>query len=120
MSEYRRETQVGRSEFLRRTGALGIAGAAVLGYPLLEARAVDAVPLRPPADVIAAGGGATVKVGHIDGFSGVYAAASESQQTGLKAAFDIAMKKNNRIKYQIVLGDDESNPAAGTNEAKRL
>ena len=120
MSEFRRESEVGRSEFLRRTGALGIAGAAALGFPLLETRPVGAAPLRPPADVIAAGGGATVKIGHIDGFSGVYAAASESQQTGLKAAVDIAMKKNNRIKYNIVLGDDASKPAVGTNEAKRL
>ncbi|MBV8601211.1 MAG: ABC transporter substrate-binding protein [Candidatus Eremiobacteraeota bacterium] len=120
MSELRRESDVARSEFLRRTGALGVAGAAALGFPLLETREVGAVPLAPPPDVIAAGGGATVKIGHIDGFSGVYAAASESQQTGLKAALEIAMKKNNRIKYQIVLGDDASKPAVGTNEAKRL
>ena len=83
MSEYRRESEVGRSEFLRRTGVLGIAGASALGFPLLETRAVGAVPLLPPADVIAAGGGATVKIGHIDGFSGVYAAASRIAATSV-------------------------------------
>ncbi|MDB5093063.1 MAG: amino acid/amide transporter substrate-binding protein family, partial [Candidatus Eremiobacteraeota bacterium] len=71
-------------------------------------------------DVIAAGGGATIKIGHIDGFSGVYAAASQSQQHGLEVAVAEAMKKNNRIKYEIVKGDDASKPANGTTEAKRL
>jgi len=109
-----------RREFLRRTGALGIAGAAALGYPLLETRAVGAAPLLPPRDVIAAGGGATVKIGHLDGFSGVYASASQSQQLGLEVAVEQAMKKNSRIKYVIVKGDDKSTPADGTTEARRL
>ena len=120
MAEYRRESDVGRKEFLRRTGALGIAGASVLGFPLLETREVGAAPVPPAKDVIAAGGGATVKVGHVDSFSGVYAAAGESQHTGLQAAFDIAMKKNNRVKYQLIRGDDASKPATGVNEEKRL
>jgi len=120
MPEFRREADVARSEFLRRTGALGIAGATVLGYPLLESRPVGAGPIAPPKDVIAAGGGATIKVGHVDSFSGVYAAAGESQHTGLEAAFDIAMKKNNRIRYVLVRGDDASKPATGVNEATRL
>ncbi|MBV8424706.1 MAG: ABC transporter substrate-binding protein [Candidatus Eremiobacteraeota bacterium] len=120
MPEMRRETDVARSEFLRRTGALGIAGAAALGFPLLETRSVDAEALPPPKDVIAAGGGATIKIGHVDSFSGVYAAAGESQQTGLEAALENAMKKNNRIKYVLVRGDDASKPATGVNEEKRL
>jgi branched-chain amino acid transport system substrate-binding protein len=111
---------VARKEFLRRTGALGIAGAAALGFPLLETRAAGASSLLPPRDVIAAGGGATIKIGHVDGFSGVYASASESQQLGLEVALDEAMKKNSRIKYVIVKGDDASKPAVGTTEAKRL
>jgi branched-chain amino acid transport system substrate-binding protein len=109
-----------RSEFLRRTGALGIAGAATLGFPLLETRVAGAAPLAPARDVIAAGGGATVKIGHIDGFSGVYAAASESQQTGLQLAVDEANRKNSRVQFQIARGDDTSAPAVGSNEAKRL
>ncbi len=102
MPEFRREADVPRSEFLRRTGALGIAGATALGFPLLETRPIGAAPLPPAKEVIAAGGGATIKIGHVDSFSGVYAAAGESQQTGLEAALDIAMKKNNRIKYVLV------------------
>ncbi len=109
-----------RGEFLRRTGALGIAGAAALGYPLLETRAAGSAPLLPPRDTIAAGGGATVKIGHIDGFSGVYASASQSQQIGMEVAVEQAMKKNSRIKYVIVKGDDANAPATGTTEARRL
>jgi branched-chain amino acid transport system substrate-binding protein len=109
-----------RREFLRRTGALGIAGAASLGYPLLETRVAGAAPLLPARDVIAAGGGATIKIGHVDGFSGVYAAASQSQQIGLEIACEAAMKKNSRIKYVILKGDDAAAPATGSTEARRL
>jgi branched-chain amino acid transport system substrate-binding protein len=109
-----------RSEFLRRTGALGIAGAAALGYPLLETRVAGASALAPPRDTIAAGGGATIKFGHVDGFSGVYAAASQSQQDGLQLAVDEANKKNSRVQFTILRGDDTAQPAVGSNEAKRL
>jgi branched-chain amino acid transport system substrate-binding protein len=120
MYDDKAEKELARSEFLRRTGALGIAGAAALGFPLLETRPAGALPLAPAKDTIAAGGGVTIKIGHIDGFSGVYAAASESQQAGLQAAVDAANKKNSRIQWQIVRGDDASQPAIGSNEAKRL
>jgi branched-chain amino acid transport system substrate-binding protein len=111
-----------RAHFLRRTGAIGIgvAGAASLGFALLETRAAGAAPLAPARDVIAAGGGATVKIGHVDGFSGVYAAASESQQTGLTLAMDEANKKNSRVTFEMVRGDDANQPAVGSTEAKRL
>jgi branched-chain amino acid transport system substrate-binding protein len=109
-----------RRAFLRRTGALGIAGAAALGFPLAETRSAGAAPVLPPRDVIAAGGGATIKIGHIDGFSGVYASASASQELGLELALEQAMKKNSRIKYVIVKGDDASAPATGSTEARRL
>jgi len=116
----KRDQVPSRSEFLRRTGALGIAGAATLGFPLLETRIAGAAPLAPARDIIAAGGGATVKIGHIDGFSGVYAAASESQQSGMQLAIDEANRKNSRIRYEIVRGDDTNQPAVGSTEAKRL
>ncbi|MEA2663845.1 MAG: branched-chain amino acid transport system substrate-binding protein [Candidatus Eremiobacteraeota bacterium] len=115
-----RPDAVGRKEFLRRTGALGIAGAAALGFPLLETRAAGAAPLLPPKDVIAAGGGATIKIGHVDGFSGVYAAASNSQHHGMEVAVAEAMRKNNRVKFELVKGDDANAAATGTTEAKRL
>jgi branched-chain amino acid transport system substrate-binding protein len=120
MDDHIPSTSVARSEFLRRTGALGIAGAAALGFPLLETRPVGAAPLAPPRDVIAAGGGATIKIGHVDGFSGVYASASQSQAYGLETAIAEAMKKNSRIKYEIVRGDDANKPDIGGTEAKRL
>jgi branched-chain amino acid transport system substrate-binding protein len=120
MDDQRTETSVERKEFLRRTGALGIAGAAALGFPLLETRIAGAAPLPPPRDVIAAGGGATVKIGHVDGFSGVYAAASQSQQHGMEVAVAEQMRKSNRVKFEIVKGDDANKAATGTTEAKRL
>src|SRR5471030_1012722 len=120
MDDQRPDSSVDRAEFMRRTGALGIAGAAALGFPLLETRAAGAAPLAPARDVIAAGGGATVKIGHIDGFSGVYASASQSQQCGIEAAIENAMKKSSRIKYQIVKGDDTNAAGVGGTEAKRL
>jgi branched-chain amino acid transport system substrate-binding protein len=120
MDDHRPDTSVDRKEFLRRTGALGIAGATALGFPLLETRIAGASPLLPARDVIAAGGGATVKIGHIDGFSGVYAAASQSQHHGMQVAIAEATKKNSRIKYELLQGDDASKAAQGTTEAKRL
>ena len=120
MDDHRPDSSVDRKEFLRRTGALGIAGASALGFPLLEMRPAGAARLLPPRDVIAAGGGATIKIGHVDGFSGVYAAASQSQQHGMEVAIAEVMKKNSRIKYEIIKGDDASNAATGTTEAKRL
>ncbi len=120
MDDHRLDATVGRKEFLRRTGALGIAGAASLGFPLLETRAAGAAPLLPPKDVIAAGGGATIKIGHVDGFSGVYAAASNSQHHGMEVAVAQAMRKNNRVKFELVKGDDANAAATGTTEAKRL
>ena len=38
MDDHRQDASVDRNEFFRRTGALGIAGAAALGFPLLESR----------------------------------------------------------------------------------
>jgi branched-chain amino acid transport system substrate-binding protein len=120
MDDHRPDSSVDRKEFLRRTGALGIAGASALGFPLLEMRPAGAARLLPPRDVIAAGGGATVKIGHIDSFSGVYAAAAASQHHGMEVAVAQAMKKSNRIKYELIKGDDASVPATGSTETKRL
>jgi|HubBroStandDraft_1064217.scaffolds.fasta_scaffold04202_3 branched-chain amino acid transport system substrate-binding protein len=120
MDDHRSDTAVDRKEFLRRTGALGLAGAATLGFPLLETRAAGAAPLAPARDVIAAGGNVTVKIGHVDSFSGVYANAGASQQLGLQLAIDTANKKNSRIQYVIVQGDDQTKPAIGETESKRL
>jgi branched-chain amino acid transport system substrate-binding protein len=120
MDDHRPDSSVDRKEFLRRTGALGIAGAAALGFPLLETRAAGAAPLLPPRDVIAAGGGATIKIGHVDSFSGVYASASASQHHGMEVAAAELMRKNNRIKIELLKGDDTAKPAVGTTETKRL
>ena len=120
MDDHHLDAAVDRKEFLRRTGARGRAGAATLGFPLLETRAAGAAPLAPARDVIAAGGSVTVKIGHVDSFSGVYANAGASQQLGLQLAIDQANKKNSRIQYVIIQGDDQTKPAIGETESKRL
>lgn len=112
-----------RVEFCRRAGRLGlaVAGAAALGFPLLESRRVDAQPLVPPKDVIAAGGGATIKIGHIDGFTGLYAAAALAQSTGLQQAVDDATRRfGGRVTFEVLRGDDTSTPIIGKYEAQRL
>jgi len=121
MQDDKLKPEVSRNEFLRRTGALGVAGAAYLGYPLLEARPLDARPLPPAKDVIAAmGPSVRIKIGHVDSFSGVYAAAGASQATGIKLAIAEANKRNSRVQFDYIRGDDASKPDIGSNEAKRL
>ncbi len=121
MQDDQLKPEVSRNEFLRRTGALGVAGAAYLGYSLLEAPPLDARPLPPAKDVIAAMGPAVrIKIGHVDSFSGVYAAAGASQATGIKLAIAEANKRNSRVQFDYVRGDDASKPDIGSNEAKRL
>lgn len=112
-----------RAEFCRRAGRLGLAaaGAAALGFPLLEPHRVDAGPREPPKDIIAAGGGATIKIGHIDGFTGLYAAAALAQSTGLEQAVDDATRSfGGRVTFEVLRGDDTSTPIIGKYEARRL
>jgi branched-chain amino acid transport system substrate-binding protein len=105
-----------RREFLRRTGALGIAGASALGFSLIEPPHGLASPPRTVAAVPAV----TVKLGYMDGFSGVYAGTAAAQFQGFQAGVAAAQKKNARVRFDIVTGDDTSSLAVGSNEVKRL
>lgn len=120
VSPHQRPEGLARAEFLRRTGALGIAGAAALGFVLPETRAAHAAPLPPVRDTIAAAGGAVIRIGHIEGFSGFNSAASESQSSGLLLAIEEANARNSRVRFEIVRGDDTNDPGVGVSEARRL
>jgi len=111
-----------RDEFCRRAGRLGlaVAGAATLGFTLLESRRAGAEAPKAP-NTIAAAGGATIKIGHIDGFTGLYAAAALAQSTGLQQAVDDANRKYaGRLTFEVLRGDDTSTPIIGKYEAQRL
>jgi branched-chain amino acid transport system substrate-binding protein len=108
-----------RAAFLRRGGALGIAGAAALGFPLLDAPQV--APLFPLAKrIFAPTGKAVVRIGHIEGFSGYMADAAYSQSSGMQLAVEEANKRNSRVRFELVKGDDLNDAAAGVSEAQRL
>jgi branched-chain amino acid transport system substrate-binding protein len=108
-----------RAGFLRRAGALGVAGAAALGFPLPAApqRAEAAPSVRK---IVAVTGKAVVRIGHIEGFSGYNAAAAYSQSSGMQLAIEEANKRNSRVRFELVKGDDLNDVTAGLSEARRL
>ena len=112
-----------RASFCRRAGRLGLAAASAtaLGFSLLKRPRADAAPVIAPKDVLAASGRATIKIGHIDGFTGLYAAAAVAQSTGLQQAVDEANRSyGGRFSFEVVRGDDTSTPIIGKYEAQRL
>jgi len=110
---------VSRAAFLRRSGALGIAGAAALGFPLLEEPHV-ARAASPSRKIVAATGKAVVRIGHIEGFSGYMADTAYSQSSGMQLAVEEANKRNSRVRFELVKGDDLNDATAGLSEAQRL
>lgn len=110
---------VSRAAFLRRSGALGIAGAAALGFPLFEESQV-ARASSLPKKIVAATGKAVVRIGHIEGFSGYMADSAYSQSSGMQLAVEEANKRNSRVRFELVKGDDLNDAAAGLSEAQRL
>jgi branched-chain amino acid transport system substrate-binding protein len=111
--------QVSRADFLRRAGALGIAGAAALGFPLLETPRVTSVSAAPK-EIVAATGKAVVRIGHIEGFSGYGAVAAYSQSSGMELAIEEENNRNSRVRFELVKGDDLNDVTAGFSEARRL
>jgi branched-chain amino acid transport system substrate-binding protein len=89
-----------RSVFLQAAG-----GAATIG----------ALPLYTTA----AGTAATVKIGFLDSFSGVFSDLAAYQKLAAQLALD-EVNRRGRIKYELVFGDDASKPATATTEARRL
>jgi branched-chain amino acid transport system substrate-binding protein len=91
-----------RSTFLTSTAA-GAAGA-----------------LAVPRFTLAAGPAATVKIGFLESFSGVFTDQGSVHRLGADLAIADFNKKSGRVKYEFVYGDDGSKPATATTEARRL
>ncbi len=67
----------------------------------------------------ALGRGATVKIGYVDSFSGVFSDLAGASRVGVDIAL-ADMNRRGRVKYELVYGDDTSKPATATTEGRRL
>jgi len=72
-----------------------------------------------PRPSLAAGPAATVKIGFLDSFSGVFSDIAAYHKTGALLALADA-NKTGRVKYEFSYGDDTSKPAVAITEAQRL
>lgn len=95
-----------RAEFFRSGAATALGIAAAVSPPLRKsAFAADK---------------AVIRVGYIDSFSGYNAATAYSQSSGMHLALEEANKRNSRVRFEVVQGDDMNDSSVGLNEAKRL
>jgi branched-chain amino acid transport system substrate-binding protein len=83
---------------------------------IAAAGSVAAVPSFAAATFAA---GATVRIGLLDSYSGVFSDIAGYQKLGAQIALDEANARG-RVKYEFVFGDDASSPQIGTTEARRL
>jgi len=72
-----------------------------------------------PRFALAAGPGATVKIGFLDSFSGVFSDLGAYHKAGALLALADA-NRSGRVKYEFAMGDDGSKPSIATTEARRL
>ncbi|MFN2460341.1 MAG: ABC transporter substrate-binding protein [Candidatus Velthaea sp.] len=72
-----------------------------------------------PRFTLAAGNAATVKIGFIESFSGVFSDLGNVHRQGALLALEDA-NRSGRVKYEFVFADDASKPATATTEARRL
>lgn len=85
----------------------------------LAAGATAALSAGAPRFTLAAGPAATVKVGFLDSFSGVFSDLAAYHKAGAQLALDDANRAG-RVKFEFVYGDDASKPASASTEARRL
>lgn len=88
-------------------------------HTFLTTAAASAAVAAAPRYTLAAGKAATVKVGFLDSFSGVFADIAGYHKAGAELALADANKKG-RVTYELAYGDDNSNPARANTEAQRL
>jgi branched-chain amino acid transport system substrate-binding protein len=86
----------------------------------LSTAAAAGTALAAPRYTLAAGTAATVKIGMLESFSGVFSDLGGVHKIGAQLALADQNKSSSRVKFELVFGDDGSNPAAGTTEARRL
>jgi branched-chain amino acid transport system substrate-binding protein len=84
-----------------------------------QSAAAAAAVAAAPRYAVAIGTAATVKIGFLDSFSGVFSDLAGYQKLAAQLALDDANRKG-RVKYEFAYGDDGSKPANATIEARRL
>jgi branched-chain amino acid transport system substrate-binding protein len=80
----------------------------------LAAGALGIVPSR-----IRAAGPPAVRIGYLDSFSGPFAVGGIPQRNGAQLALADANRRGD-VRWELVYGDDETKPAVGISEARRL
>jgi branched-chain amino acid transport system substrate-binding protein len=85
----------------------------------LVAGAAAGLATAVPRFTLAAGPGATVKIGFLESFSGVFSDLGAEHKIGAMLALADANKKG-RTKFEFVYGDDTSKPPTAVTEARRL
>jgi branched-chain amino acid transport system substrate-binding protein len=85
----------------------------------LAAGVAAGAALVTPRFALAAGPAATVKIGFLESFSGVFSDLGAYHKAGALLALEDANKAG-RVKYEFVYGDDASKPATARTEAQRL
>ncbi|HEY0394688.1 MAG TPA: ABC transporter substrate-binding protein [Candidatus Elarobacter sp.] len=86
---------------------------------LLAGGAAAAAAVSAPRFTLAAGPAATVKIGFIDSFSGVFSDIAAYHKIGAELAL-ADMNAKGRVKFEFSYADDNSKPAVATTEARRL
>jgi branched-chain amino acid transport system substrate-binding protein len=85
----------------------------------LQSAAGAATLAATPRFALAAGRAATVKIGFLDSFSGVFSDLASYQKLAAQLALE-DVNRRGRVRYEFVFGDDNSKPAIATTEARRL
>ena len=62
---------------------------------------------------------ATIRIGYLDSLSGPFAVGGIPQLNGARLALEDANRRG-RARYELVVGDDNTKPAVGLTEARRL
>jgi branched-chain amino acid transport system substrate-binding protein len=86
---------------------------------LLAGGAAAVAAASAPRYTLAAGPAATVKIGFIDSFSGVFSDIAAIHKIGAELAL-ADMNAKGRVKFEFAFADDNSKPAVASTEARRL
>jgi branched-chain amino acid transport system substrate-binding protein len=86
---------------------------------LLAGGAAAVAAASAPRFTLAAGPAATVKIGFIDSYSGVFSDIAAIHKVGAELAL-ADMNAKGRVKFEFAFGDDNSKPATAGTEARRL
>ena len=85
----------------------------------LSAGVAASAAVAAPRFTLAAGPAATVKVGFLESFSGVFSDLGACHKAGALLALEDA-NRSGRVRFEFAFADDASKPAIATSEARRL